>query len=108
MTENVVITERQIVHSNLHDQAFDRYGMYLAEALSSPAYIFADRKPNTGLVVFPLREPSGHYLQIVLRIKVSTDPGDYFNSIISCWTINRSRLNNYLRNRKILYSNGEA
>lgn len=103
-TDRVVITDRQIEHSNLHDYSFDRYKLYLRDILAAPKYIFEDKRPNTGLVIHPLIDTDGRYIQIVLRIKVTSDPAGYANSIISCWTINESRLRNYLRNRKLLYN----
>ena len=42
-------------------------------------------------------------LQMVLRICTSKDMKGYKNSIISSWRISEKRLQNYLRNKRILY-----
>ncbi len=42
-------------------------------------------------------------MQVVLRIATSKDDPEYKNSIISCWNISEKRLQNYLRNKQILY-----
>lgn len=102
-TDEVVITDKQIEHSNLHKGAYTKYHEYIEQTLCSPDYIFEDKHPNTGLVVKRLPDVDGKSLEIVLRIKVSTDPDEYKNSIISCWNISDARLKNYVRNKKILY-----
>ena len=102
-TDEVVITDERIAHSNRHKDAFDKYGKYLSSALAAPSYIFEDKMPNTGIVVKRLVDEAGKSLQIVLRIKTSSDDPSYKNSIISCWDISEARLANYIRNRKMLY-----
>ena len=102
-TDEVIITEERIVHSNRHQQAFDQYEALIESALTAPDYIIEDKRPNTGLVVKKIEDATGHSLLIVLRVHVSTDTVGYKNSIISCWDIGEARLQNYLRNRKILY-----
>ena len=101
--DEVIITDERINHSNRHDNAFFKYGCYLREALLCPDYIFEDKRPNTGIVIKRIMGTDGKAVQIVLRVKVETDPEEYKNSIISCWDISESRLQNYLRNRRILY-----
>lgn len=39
-TDEVIITEERIEHSNLHDRAFDRYGVYIPDILRAPDLIF--------------------------------------------------------------------
>ena len=46
---------------------------------------------------------SSDNIQMVLRICTSKDPKGYKNSIISSWKISEKRLQNYLRNKRILY-----
>ena len=106
-TDEVVITEERIAHSNRHKDAYDKYGKYLSSALAAPSYIFEDKMPNTGIVVKRLVDEEGKSLQIVLRIKTSSDDPSYKNSIISCWDISEARLGNYIRNRKMLYKSPE-
>ena len=55
-----------------------------------------DRHPDS------FEKAAGH-AQIVLRVCTSEDEYGYKNSIISCWEISEKRLQNYLRNKRILY-----
>lgn len=108
VTEEVVITNERIEHSNKHKNAYDKYSAIIPSALAQPDYIIEDNKnPNTGLIIKRIHDENGKQLQIVLRMKIETDPSEYKNSIISCWDISDSRLENYKRNRKILYKNPE-
>lgn len=102
-TDEVVITDKQIEHSNRHMDAYEKYKHHIEQTLQAPDYIFADKHPNTGLIVKRIPDVEGRSLEIVLRIKISSDPEEYKNSIISCWDISESRLRNYVRNKKILY-----
>lgn len=107
LVEEVAITEKQIAHCNLHDNAFERYAGFLGSLLASPDYIFEDKHPNTGIAIKRIPSEEGRALQVVLRIRIETDPQEYMNSIISCWVIGEQRLDRYLRNRKVLYRNPE-
>ena len=73
------------------------------DTLRDPDYIIEDKHPHTGLVVKRL-ETGSESLQVVLRICTSEDQPGYKNSVISCWEISERRLQNYLRNKKILYN----
>ena len=73
------------------------------DILRDPDYIIEDKHPYTGLVVKRL-ETGSESLQVVLRICTSEDQPGYKNSVISCWEISERRLQNYLRNKKILYN----
>ena len=103
-TDEVIITSERIDHSNLHDNAYQKFAEHIPLALASPDYIIADKRPNTGIVIKRIADMEGRHLQIVLCIAVSTDPKGYKNSSISCWDISDSRLQTYLRNRRILYN----
>ena len=106
-SDEIIITQRQVDHSDLHDDVYERYGRYFPLVLEDPDYIFEDsrpeRNPNTGIVTKRLADENGRALQIVLRIKTTKDPEGYKNSIISSWVIGEKRLQAYIRNRKILY-----
>ena len=39
-TDEVIITEERIEHSNLHANAYDKYGKYMQEVLEDPDLIF--------------------------------------------------------------------
>ena len=49
-TEDVVISDERIAHSNQHGNAFEKYGKYAADVLSDPDFIIADKRPNTAVL----------------------------------------------------------
>ena len=107
-TDEVVITEKQIEHSNEHANAYDKYCEQIAHALLFPRYIIEDTSPNTGLVIGDAIDDSGKAMMVVLRVRTSTDPSMFKNSIISCWDISEKRLARYIKNRKVIYSSAET
>ena len=46
------------------------------------------------------------YAEIILRLKVSSDPEEYKNSIITMWSISQKRFRRLLRQSEILYKKG--
>ena len=69
---------------------------------TNPDYIFRDKRPNTGLVVKKILNGEERSL-LVLKIITSDDNKDYKNSVITSWKITEKRLNNYLRNKDVIY-----
>jgi len=101
-TDEVIITEERIEHSNLHANAYDKYGKYMPEVLKDPDLIFRDKKPNTAVLVKQIvRE--GNNLQLVLRLHIPEDDPEYKNSVISFWDISDKRRENYERNKDVVY-----
>ncbi len=104
VTEEVVMTDNQLQHIlQRHPEVFPAVLDVLRDILRDPDYIIEDKHPYTGLVVRRL-ETGSESLQVVLRICTSEDQPGYKNSVISCWEISERRLQNYLRNKKILYN----
>ncbi|MDE7230800.1 MAG: hypothetical protein K2N56_10010 [Oscillospiraceae bacterium] len=103
-TDDVIITNVQIEHiDKRHPGNFEEIRPFLKEALSAPDYILQDgNNGNTGLVLKNIKT-EGLNFQIVLRLRTSSDPEDYKNSIISAWKISDSRWKNYINNKKVLY-----
>lgn len=103
-TDEVIITDNQIRHiKDRHPEALEKAIEDLGNAVRDPDYIIADDKhKNTGLVIKRIESTTGN-LQLVLRICTSADAPDYKNSVISSWKISERRLQNYLRNKRILY-----
>ncbi len=103
-TDEVIITDNQIQHiKERHPDAYEKALQDMKITLQSPDYIIADDKhKNTGLVVKHIATEKGN-LQLVLRVCTSEDNPRYKNSIISSWEISDRRLQNYLRNKHILY-----
>lgn len=103
-TDRVIISNKQLDHiADHHPEAYDEALIELKSTLESPDYIFKDDKhSDTGLVVKAI--PAGNtYLYIVLKVCTDSKGGKFANSVISGWKISESRLNNYLRNKTILY-----
>ena len=92
IADEVIITEEQMMHIR------ERH----PEILDDPDYIFRDKHPNTGLVVKKILNGEERSL-LVLKIITSDDNKDYKNSVITSWKITEKRLNNYLRNKDVIY-----
>ena len=103
ITDEVIITDNQIQHIlERHPDAYEKVADFLRGALENPDYIIEDKHKNTGLVIKRIKTES-EFLQVVLRICTSVDTDGYKNSIIFCWKISEKRLQNYLRNKHVLY-----
>ena len=103
VTDEVIITDNQIQHIiERHPNVYEHVIGFLGEAVAYPDYIIRDKRPNTGLVIKKV-QLEDKYVQLVLRVCTSKDSPGYKNSALSCWEISESRLNNYLRNKTILY-----
>ncbi len=103
ITDDVVITDNQIQHiKDKHPDSYQKAMANMKAALESPDYIIKDKHKNTGLIIKQIHLQNEH-TQIVLRICTSEDEPGYKNSIISSWEISEKRLQNYLRNKAILY-----
>jgi len=101
-TDQVVITDERIAHSNLHCDAYTKYSSFIPAVLADPDFAFRDKKPNTAVLIKRI-EQDGKSLELVLRLHVSTDHPEYKNSIISFWDISETRRRNYERNKDIIY-----
>lgn len=103
VTDEVIITDNQVQHIlDRHPDAYENVIDYLSEIIREPDFIIEDKHENTGLVIKGIKTEK-EYAQMVLRICTSGDNPDYKNSVISCWEISEKRLQNYLRNKRILY-----
>lgn len=74
----------------------------IREILNDPDYILRDKHPNTGLIIKKIQNDEESSL-LVLRIATSREKKEYKNSIITSWKITEKRLNNYLRNKDVIY-----
>lgn len=103
VTDEVIITDERIQHiKERHPKDYEEVIINMSETLKHPEYILQDVRPDTGLVIKSI-ENSDENVQTVLRIHTSKDEKEYKNSVISCWKISSKRLQNYLRNKQILY-----
>lgn len=103
VTDEVIITDERIAHiiERRGQKFYDTYRGSFADIIQDPDYIFADKK-NTALVCKEF-EADDKFVNIVLRIVVSTDNPDYKNSIITAVGENRRRFQQRLRNNTPLY-----
>ena len=102
-TDEVIITEERIQHVNdRHPGEHEKIKEYLKEAVENPDYIIADKHPDTGLIIKEIKKKDT-YIQLVLRVCTSKDEIEFKNSVLSLWEISERRLQNYLRNKSILY-----
>ena len=102
-TDEVIITEQQVAHiEEGHPGAYARFMHYLPRVLHDPDYILRGNKPNTALVLKQIIEEDA-ITEVVLRLKVSSDPAAYRNSIITLWHISAKRFRRLLRQSEILY-----
>ena len=103
VTDEVIITDNQMQHIlNRHPEAYKEVIDYLSDIIREPDFIISDKHENTGLVIKKIKTEK-EYAQMVLRICTQNDNPNYKNSVISCWEISEKRLQNYLRNKTILY-----
>ena len=103
VTDDVIITEQQILHiEDGHPGDYDRLSSHIPLILQEPDYILRGNRPHTALVLKEIVTPE-LTAEVVLRLKVSDDPEDYKNSIISMWNISQKRFRRLLRQSEILY-----
>lgn len=103
VTDEVIITDEQLSHIHgKHPEAYEDAIRYVKDVLASPDYIIRDKRPNTGLVIKRIPCGSDNML-LVLRISTAEDKEGYKNSLITSWKITEKRLNNYLRNKEVIY-----
>ena len=103
ITDEVIITEEQLLHiRERHPEAYQDTLLYVKDVLDDPDYIFKDKKENTGIVVKKIMNQEDNSL-LVIKIITSKDNKNYKNSVITGWKITEKRLNNYIRNKNIIY-----
>lgn len=103
ITDEVIITEEQLLHiRERHPEAYQDTLLYVKDVLDDPDYIFKDKKENTGIVVKKIINQEDNSL-LVIKIITSKDNKNYKNSVITGWKITEKRLNNYIRNKNIIY-----
>lgn len=106
LTEEVIITEEQILRiEEGHPGDYDRLSAYVPQVLQEPDYILRGNRPHTALVLKEISTPE-LTAEIILRLKVSNDPEEYKNSIITMWSISQKRFRRLLRQSEILYKKG--
>lgn len=103
ITDEVIITEERIDHIDArHPNDYVKYAKYISRIIDEPDYILEANRPNTAFVLKQIVENDEKF-ELILRLKVSSDPSDYKNSVITFLRIKDKKWNKYLRNKKILY-----
>lgn len=101
--DEVIITDKQIEHiKERHPDDFEKFSAYMKETIESPDYILEANRPFTAMVLKEI-ELDGKKLRLILRIKTSTDPAEYKNSIITFQHVRDKEWRRLLKNGKILY-----
>lgn len=102
-TDEVIITEQQILHINeRHPGVYESLAASIPDVIQTPDYILRGNRPNTALVLKQIQMQE-QITEIVLRLKVSSDPQDFKNSVISAWNISPKRFRRLLRQSEVLY-----
>lgn len=100
-TDQVIITDERIQHiKERHPGDYERYMQYLGDIVAEPDYILEANKPNTAFV---LKGFDDEHFELILKLKIYSDPENYKNSIITFLRVKEKKWNKYLRNKKILY-----
>ena len=103
VSDDVIITEQQILHiEEGHPGDYARLSAYIPQALQEPDYILRGNRPHTALVLKQITT-SELTSEVILRLKVSSDPEEYKNSIITMWNLSPKRFRRLLRQSEILY-----
>ena len=97
------ITDERIQHiiDRRGKEFYEKYGDKFISILQEPDFIFKD-KENTALVCKEF-EINKKYVNLVLRLVVSTDNPEYKNSIITAVGESMKRFEQRLRNNEPLY-----
>lgn len=103
VTDEVIITDERIQHiiDRRGKEFYEKYGDKFINILQEPDFIFKD-KENTALVCKELKI-NNKYVNLVLRLVVSTDNPEYKNSIITAVGESMKRFEQRLRNNEFLY-----
>lgn len=103
VTDEVIITDERIEHiiERRGKDFYEKYESEFLNILQKPDYIFQDKK-NTALVCKEF-VVDDKYVNLALRLVVSTDNPEYKNSIITAVGESRKRFNQRLRNNEPLY-----
>ena len=102
-TDEVIITSVQVEHIKIsHPNDYERYFRYAKAIIEAPDYILEANKPNSAVLLKSIEENGKRY-KLILRLKTSSDPKDYKNSVITFQKVEEKRYERYLRTKKVLY-----
>ena len=105
VTDEVIITTERIQHiKDRHPDDYEKFAKYMEEIVQNPDYILEANKPNTAFILKKVEE-AGEHFELILRLKISSDPVEYKNSVMTFLKIAEKKWDKYLRNKRILYKN---
>lgn len=106
-TDEIIITDERIEHiiERRGKEFYEKYGSEFGNVVSDPDYIFKDKKENTALACKRFLD-DGKYVNVAVRIAVSSDNPAYKNSIITAVGESEKRFAQRLRNNTPIYKKG--
>lgn len=84
------------------EAVYERFAQYLFEIISDPDYILQANKPNTAFLLKQICDADERF-ELILRLKVCSDPAGYKNSVITFLRIEEKKWKKYIRNKTVLY-----
>lgn len=102
-TDEVIITEERIAHINeRHPGDFETFAPLFPDIINNPDCILEGNISHTLLLLKEIRQEN-RPVKLILRLKTSTDPTDYKNSIITFTRTDRKEWLRLLNKKKVLY-----
>lgn len=104
ITDDVIISDERIEHIKAHHPDIEMQELnYIKKVLNDPEYIFEDRKNiDTILMVRKIIENNKIY-RMVVKLNTNSKLLDKSNTIISFWNISKKKLEQYKRNKIIIF-----
>lgn len=104
-TTKVVLTEERILHiQERHPGDWEKYGHLIADTITDPNYILADKNPDTAICIKQVVvEDEIKHLRTTLRLHTPNDEIGKSNSILTFQKINRKEYGRLSRNKNVVY-----
>ena len=103
-TDEIIITDERIQHiKERHPNDYERYCLYMREAVLHPEYIIEANKPNSALVLKSFADEELKQFKSVVKITTSLDADSFKNSVITFMKIDDKEWKRLIKNKKILY-----
>lgn len=102
-TDEVVITYERITHiKESHPGDFEKYFQYARSIIETPDFVLEANQPHSAVLLKRISD-NGKSYKLIIRFKVSGDPPDRKNSIITFLHIDEKDWNRLIKNKKVLY-----
>ncbi len=104
LTDDVILTEERRKHMIEHHPELGYNDInYIKKVLKNPDFIFQDRKNCDTLLIIKNVIENDKIYRMVIKLNTNSSIQDKSNSIISFWSINEKKLNQYIRNERIIF-----